>query len=27
MIHAIGFLILIGVMLFVTYQDILKLFR
>ena len=27
MIHAIGFLVLIGVMIFVTYQDILKLFR
>ena len=27
MIHAVGFLILIGVMILVTYQDILKLFR
>jgi regulator of sigma E protease len=27
MIHAIGFLILIGLMILVTYQDILKLFR
>jgi len=27
MIHAIGFLILLGVMILVTYQDIVKLFR
>ena len=27
MIHAIGFLVLIALMLLVTYQDILKLFR